>query len=238
MYVSNPTQTREAFVAASHRWLALLDTIDAHVDTGDETRTFGDLDREVPGATWTVRELVAHTLRAYTTIETYLVDDDGSDPGPDDGDPDVDLDIPDPAADIERVRLDAPGYYRQALAGADVHAGIVERARTGAQAMPDPVGEAQVVVWRVVALVESTADDTPVATPFGRLELAEYLVTRTVEVALHTIDLQRALGQPAQMDEVVAQAILPVLLELGSPMEMVLALTGRAPLPDGYDVLS
>jgi len=53
---------------------------------------------------WTVRELTAHTLRALTTIERYLVAE--------------------PA--VDRLIVDAVDYYRVALADSRVHASVAE----------------------------------------------------------------------------------------------------------------
>ena len=63
---------------------------------------------ELPGlGVWTVRELTAHALRGFTTIERYL------------------------AAEllVDRVIADAAEYYRVALSDVGVHADVANRAR-------------------------------------------------------------------------------------------------------------
>ena len=48
----------------------------------------------------------------------------------------------------------------------------------------------------MLALVASTADDDVVETTAGKMMFIEYLATRAAELALHTLDLQRATAQP------------------------------------------
>jgi len=89
----------------------------------------------------------------------------------------------------------------------------------------------------VLALVASTADDDPVNTFAGQITMAEYLATRVVELGVHTLDLQRATGQLAQLHADTSAVVLNVLVQLASPTPLILALSGRAPLPADYNVL-
>jgi len=170
-----------------------------------------------PGALgeWTTRELAAHTLRAFITVEGYL--------------------MAEPTTD--RVLADAGEYYQAALANAGVHQGVASRARQAGRQLIDPVGEAETIVAQVLALVASTADDEPVNSPSGQMTLSEYLATRVVELGVHTLDLQRATQQPVELHADTASVIVHVLTNLAAPVPLVLALTGRSPLPAGYNVL-
>jgi len=170
-----------------------------------------------PGALgeWTTRELAAHTLRAFITVEGYL--------------------MAEPTTD--RVLADASEYYQSALSNVGVHQGVAARARQAGRQLIDPVGEAETTVTQVLALVASTADDEPVNSPHGQMTLVEYLATRVVELGVHTLDLQRATGQLPQLHPDTSAVVLNVLTGLASPVPLVLALTGRAPLPNDFNVL-
>lgn len=203
--LSDPALAREAFAEASANFLRVLDTTE-------------DADFSTPAGDWTLGELIAHTLRAFSCIETYLAGPtDRSDPRP---------------------IVDAVEYYQVALSDPRVHEGIAQRARVAAREITDPIGAAEVIAARVGALVASSADDEAVHSPGGQMALSEYLVTRVVELALHTTDIQRCLGQAEEIHPTVARLILPVLAGLGPSTQIILALTGRGRLPDHFNVLS
>jgi uncharacterized protein (TIGR03083 family) len=170
-----------------------------------------------PGALgeWTTRELAAHAMRAFITIDGYLQAQPTTD----------------------RVMADASEYYATVLADAGVHQGVLSRARQAARQLIDPVGEAEVTSAHTLALVASTADDEPVNTFAGQITLSEYLATRVVELGVHTLDLQRATGQPTQLHTDTSAIIVSTLTSLASPVPLILALTGRTQLADGYNVL-
>ena len=50
------------------------------------------------------------------------------------------------------------------------------------------------IARRVEHLVAAASGDEVVATPFGRMRLADYLETRSLELTVHSADLARALG--------------------------------------------
>jgi uncharacterized protein (TIGR03083 family) len=180
-------------------------------------RNIGPEHWDRPGALgdWTTRELTAHTLRAFITIDGYLQARPSTD----------------------RVLADATEYYATVLADAGVHQGVLTRARQAARQLIDPVGEAEVTAAHTLALVASTADDEPVNTYAGQITLVEYLATRVVELGVHTLDLQRATGQPTELHPDTSAVIVSVLTSLASPVALILALSGRASLPDGFNVL-
>jgi uncharacterized protein (TIGR03083 family) len=170
-----------------------------------------------PGALgdWTVRELAAHTLRAFVTIDGYL-----SAP---------------PAND--RVIVDTTEYYLTVLADHTIHHGVANRGRQAGRQLIDPVGEAETTIAQVLALVASTADDEPVHTFAGTITLIEYLGTRVVELGVHTLDLQRATGQPTELHPDTSAVVLDVLVQLAPPERLILALSGRAALAADFNVL-
>lgn len=186
----------------------------------DFTRTLAAMQPhhwDLPGlGVLSVRELTAHTLRAFSTIEMYLH-----------AEPTVD-----------RVMADSGEYYRTVLSDPGIHAQVASRARQAGAQLDDPVGEAEVVVQRVLALVASAADDDAVNTFAGQIVFSEYLATRLVELGVHTLDLQRATGQMAGLHPAATTVILDVLSALAQPVPLILALTGRVALPNEFNVLA
>jgi hypothetical protein len=164
---------------------------------------------------WTVRELTAHTLRAFTTIERYLV-----------AEPKVD-----------RLIADAAEYYRNVFADPNINAGVAERGRAAGAQLTDPIGECEATSQRVLALVASTADDDVVNTMFGQMMFIEYLATRAAELAVHTLDLQRATGQDQNLRPATSSMVVGLMAELAEPIGLLSALTGRGTLPADYSVL-
>ena len=171
---------------------------------------------DLPGlGVWTVRELAAHTLRGFTTIERYL----SAEPH------------------VDRIVDDAADYYRMVLSDPDIHAGVAERGRAAGVQLTDPLGEGEATAQRVLALVASTADDEVVNTFVGQMMFVEYLATRVAEVALHTLDMQRACGQPTSLAASTSAVVVTLMAELADPVTLLLALTGRGSLPTDYNVL-
>jgi uncharacterized protein (TIGR03083 family) len=171
---------------------------------------------DLPGlGVWTVRELTAHTLRAFTTIERYLA-----------AEPDVD-----------RLIADATEYYRNVFADPNINTGVAERGRAAGAQLTDPIGECEATAQRVLALVASTADDDVVNTTFGQMMFIEYLATRAAELAVHTLDLQRATGQEQNLPPATSSMVVGLMAELAEPIGLLSALTGRGTLPADYSVL-
>jgi len=202
--LQHPAAVRAGFAAGATTMLAALRGVQP--EYWDRPGALGD---------WTSRELAAHTLRAFITVEGYL--------------------MAEPTTD--RVLADAEEYYQTTLSNVGVHQGVAARARQAGRQLIDPVGEAETVVTHVLALVASTADDEPVNSPSGQMTLIEYLATRVVELGVHTLDLQRATGQPLELHPDTAAVVVHVLTGLAAPVPLVLALSGRASLPPNYNVL-
>lgn len=198
-----------AFDSAARRFLEVSACATGHYDD--------------PGlGEWSVRDLVGHTSRSLSTVETYL-DVASADSGP------VDL-------------ADAVAYYL-AIAGALTEtAAVVERGRAAGAALgEDPMAALSALVDRVPELVRTAPPTAVVRTPFGTMTLAGYLPTRTLELTVHTCDLAAALGVSADVPRAAAADAFAVIGDLaaaqGTAAEAVLALTGRRRLPAGYSVL-
>ncbi|HEY8080524.1 MAG TPA: maleylpyruvate isomerase N-terminal domain-containing protein [Acidimicrobiales bacterium] len=169
---------------------------------------------------WTVRELVGHTSRALLTIETSLAA---------------------PLDDSTRRLASAADYFCAAMSVAGVHAGIVERARQAATGLgDDPRAYVRDTVARVLPLVDRTPDDVIVQHFAGRIAFIDYLQTRTVELVLHGVDLQRALGRAVAAPPRAAALTRDVLLAMadrGDPLAVACALSGRS-TADGCNLLA
>lgn len=202
--LQHPAAVRDAFDRGATTFLEVLRGVTA--EQWDEPEALGEL---------TTRELAAHTLRAFLTIEMYLAAEPSTD----------------------RVLAAAGEYYIAALSNPDVHQGVAERSRQAGSQLTDPVGEAEVTVARVLALVAATANDEAVNSFVGQMTLTEYLATRVVELGVHTLDLARATGQPVELHSDTSTVVLSVLTQLASPTQLILALTGRQSLPDDYNLM-
>lgn len=144
---------------------------------------------------------------------------------------------------------DAVAYFQAAQPSGDdrerrrLDAVIEERGReAGAALGDDPGADLRDLTTRVLALVERSADDEPVATPFGQMTLTTYLPTRTFELAVHGLDLARAVRRDVPtglLPGIRASCDLAGRLAGSSPAapDLLLLLVGRAGLPEGLSAL-
>ena len=170
---------------------------------------------------WTVRSLAGHTARAVQTIEQYL---SGTEPAK--------ADIP-----------DAETYYGSVLGGAVDNDAVTERGVAAGLALgDDPVASVTLSLARTMAVLNAQSASRLVSVIGDRaIPLTEYLRTRVLELVVHTIDLSRATGiahslpVAAVADTAALAARVAVLT--GSGDDLLLALTGRAVLPDNFSVV-
>lgn len=198
---------RQWFQVATQGFLQVLDGLEE-----------GDLDG--PGlGDWDLRALLGHTTRAYTTLTTYLTDE----PTP--------------------VVLHGPGaYYR---AAADVLAEprqVAQRGRDAGRALGQaPLQRAREIVGEVCTVLETTDDRAVADTPLGGMRLADCLPTRAFEVTVHSLDLARAasVSIPAELSAAVVPALhlAASVAEGPQAVALLLALTGREPLPAGFSLV-
>ncbi|MFB1294870.1 maleylpyruvate isomerase N-terminal domain-containing protein [Mycobacterium sp. pW049] len=177
---------------------------------------------EGPGlGAWSVRDLVGHTSRSLITVSTYLKT---------------------PAQ--RETAASAAEYYaavREISSGMGEDA-IVERGRqAGRELGAEPAAAVDALVAQVLADLDS-ADD-PLIEVIGGLgmRLSNYLPTRTFEMAVHGIDIARAVGidftPPADVLADAAALAAQIAVTLGQGTPVLLALTGRAELPLGFSVV-
>ncbi|WP_423920138.1 maleylpyruvate isomerase family mycothiol-dependent enzyme [Frigoribacterium sp. 2-23] len=176
---------------------------------------------EQPGlGVWTVRSLVGHTARAILTVENYLAHDE---PG--------DITIPS-AVHYYTAIAETLGSDDQ-VAARGVEAGVW----LGDEAVP----RIRAALAHARELLAAQPRNRVVSIGGMGIALDEYLRTRVFELVVHTIDLSRATGLPhtlpsAALAEAVTLAACTAAGR-GHGEEVLLALTGRAALPEGFSVV-
>lgn len=167
---------------------------------------------------WDVRALVGHTSRSLLTVETYLAH-------------------PADAVDV----ASAADYFRATRAMAADSAVAARGRDAGAALGTDPAAAVAEIAARVLALVDTQDGAAVVTTIAGGIRLADYLPTRTFELAVHTADLATALGVPPHVPATAATQALYVVADLAVAGnlagQLLLASTGRTGLLAGFSVL-
>jgi uncharacterized protein (TIGR03083 family) len=198
---------RQWFAVASD---AVVDLVAAVPDDAWERPGLGE---------WTVRELVAHTLRAWTTVCDYL-----DEPVPPPGTP----------------ALTAARYLAQGMAVPGIHEGVARRARDDAAALGErPAGAARAAAASARERVDTEPGDRLLPTRIGVMTLDEYLRTRAFELTVHGLDVARAtgLGTPSGLRAAAVPAVglaAEFAGERGDAVALLAAATGR-PTAAGYD---
>jgi uncharacterized protein (TIGR03083 family) len=167
----------------------------------------------------TVRQLSAHMLRGARRLQEML------DAGPVDAEPERDA--------ITYFQFDAAGEAPL----------IVKRAQEVAASLPGDPARAWDLEW-TTSLQRARmhlGDDPVLPNVFGLIRLSEYLKTRIVEVVIHHMDLDDALGKKPHPDpgaleitgDVLRGLLGTDLRPLGvDDVRFALIGTGRAPLND------
>lgn len=223
----------------------------------DAARWFDATTREVVSAigldapalgAWTVRDLVGHTSRALTTVESYLQ--------------------PSTVVIPPATATTSDYYAAVGLSRAEPEA-VAERGREAGRTLgEEPASAVSALISRIVPLVEACDPEAVVVTPVGAWTLAAYLPTRVFELVVHTGDLRAAAGLDAsvgldaaaglvaaqhssaavafdaaaapQSSAEVALDVLGLLVARSAPadaMPLLRALTGRGALPSGLSLL-
>lgn len=184
----------------------------------DTVALVGDRWNEAALGEWDVRALVGHTSRSFLTVEQCL-------------------DRP-----AEVVEVSSAADYFRAVSAAAAAAAVAERGRQAGTALgADPADAVAQIAARVLRLVDGRDGTELVTTIVGGMRLADYLPTRTFELAVHTADLATALGQSTDVPATAATQALRVVADLalaeGLAGTLLLAATGRPGLPSGFSVL-
>lgn len=177
---------------------------------------------EGPGlGDWDLRALIGHTSRSLVTVSTYLR-------------------TPAETADL----ADAVEYYaavREFLANAGGD-DVTERGVQAGRALgDDPAAEVDRLAAQVLSDLDGVGD--PIIKVFGGygIRLSDYLDTRVFELVVHSLDISRATGVPADLprDALRSATLLAAstAVHFGDGEALLLVLTGRASLPAGFSVV-
>ncbi len=182
--------------------------------------TFADLCDRIPDGRWDrpalgewdVRALVGHTLRAVTTVASYLAQ-------------------PAPAG----VDCGSPGEYfalARSIPGADDRAVAERGLQAGRDLGADPVATVHAAVARTRQALAAVGDQDPVVvTVVGGMRLSNYLPTRTFELLAHSLDLAAAtdlpIQPPAEVVESAVQTAAAAAARLGDGVAVFRHLIGR-----------
>ena len=171
---------------------------------------------------WDLRALVGHTGRSFVTVTTYL------------------------ATRAESVAARSAGEYFtlvSRIAATEGTASIRERGRAAGTALGDhPLDVLRGFRAAAEEALDGLAGEDPVVeTMAGGMRVSAYLPTRTFELVVHALDIAAALGTTFEPPrDALTETLLAAVdgaLEQGHGADVVLALTGRRPLPDGSSVV-
>lgn len=167
--------------------------------------------------TWSVRTLVGHLGRSFTTVVDYSAR------------PADRLDVPDSAQ-----------YYIVIAPMLTDPDQIDARAvQAGLALGDDPLDALALLQDRAAAALDT--DDRVIQTIAGGMRLSDYLPTRIFELGVHSVDLARAIGVPEALPPEVADSILDLSVQVarrrGDSQALLCALTGRGSLPPGYSIV-
>jgi uncharacterized protein (TIGR03083 family) len=168
---------------------------------------------------WSVRDLVGHVSRAITRIEEF-------------GQQRADK------VDVES----AAEHYHISLAPDGTDDMIAESGKiAGGELGDDPLSVIKDAIATMRPVLDSTPGDTLIAYTNGGIVFDHYLETRILELTVHTLDLQTALGLSDEPPREALLATLHLLAELaagsGCGGQLALLATGRGIIPDRFSVL-
>lgn len=168
---------------------------------------------------WTVRDLVGHTSIALTSLERRL------------NDRAQEVEVTGPAA-----------YYRLALERTSPEDTAAAGRAAGERLGADPAQHVATLSARVLPRVGGVPDSLLIHTSVGGMRLVDYLPTRVFELTVHSLDLGRALGVAVNPPLPAMVTSMHVLGNLASIRPdrgalLLMAGTGRSPLPQGFSVL-
>lgn len=180
---------------------------------------------ELPGlGSWSIRSLAGHTARSIVTVENYLAS----------------------KAAVQVTIPTAEAYYAAIAASttsaADAAAVEARGIEAGKWLGSDPVARVAAALSHARELLGSQPPNRIVTVIGGMgIPLLEYLRTRVFELVVHSIDLSRATGIPTGLSqealEGAAALASGIAISRGQGEDLLLALTGRLPLPEGFSVV-
>lgn len=175
---------------------------------------------ERPGlGRWNMRALVGHTSRALLTVEQYSA-----------------------TSASHEAALSAEDYFEQVakLPGVTDDAVFQRGVEAGLALGESPQTEFAAIAKRVPRLLASESDRL-ISTLAGGMMLSNYVPTRTFELIVHGLDIARAAGlkvePPRPCLALALELSVHLSLRAGTGVPLLMALTGREGLPQGFSVL-
>ncbi|MFE6458523.1 sterol carrier family protein [Streptomyces cinereoruber] len=157
-----------------------------HVREAVEAFTPGQLDGPTRLGAWTVRDLAAHVTTALDAVTRYL-----GEPAP---------------PQRQLTLLGWPGATRSAAPGIEADARAIDAT--------DPAALYAATEARYEEAVAGVSEERLVPTRFGAMTLGDFLVTRTVELIVHTDDLNEATGAGIPYDRQALAACTRLLADV------------------------
>jgi uncharacterized protein (TIGR03083 family) len=192
-------------------------------------RSFAGLVREIPAGAWggpglgewDLRSLVGHAARSLITVSSYLQT----------------------TAEREDIATPQEYYVRVTPSALGIDpADVAERGRqAGRDLGDDPAAAVDALASRVLEQVATAGN--PLITVIAGLgiRLHTYLPTRTFELAVHSLDIARALGIPHRLPTDVLDEAMVLATRIaavtGRGETVLLALTGRDTLSASFSVV-
>lgn len=213
----------QTFLEAAEWFVAMVDTIPDDAWSG-------------PGlGEWDLRALVGHTSRALSTVMRGIAQ------------PAAEIDCETAADYVVQTAAIQAGTAR-----ADDGSSVTERGVAAGRALGEqPADAVRVLLEDTRSALRGVAPQDPIITTIvGGMRLSQYLRTRTFELVVHGLDIQAALRRrpaaPKRSSDAPPAAALALSLDhtsqvallRGEGAAMLLALTGRNSLEDGYSVLA
>ena len=126
--------------------------------------------------------------------------------------------------------------------GVDVMTSSDDRGFAAGKALgADPLTTLKALADRVLPLVDSLPQDYMLDLPQGQRSMDDYMPSRVQEVTVHTMDIATAIGldipPPVECLRESLYYHADRAIERNQAVAMVLALTGRAPLPEGFNLV-
>jgi uncharacterized protein (TIGR03083 family) len=170
---------------------------------------------------WDLRSLVGHASRSLITVITYL------------------------AQPAEREDISTPQEYYAMVNPAALGLspeGVVERGRQAGRDLGDePAATVDELVSRALDELSDAGDPLIQVIGGAGIRLHTYLPTRTFELAVHGLDIARAVDisfpLPADVLEEATGLAARIAVAEGHGQAVLLALTGRAELPPSFSVI-
>jgi uncharacterized protein (TIGR03083 family) len=204
---------RDTYLAAAD---AFADLVVRLPDDGWETPGLGE---------WTRRDLIGHTVSsALRQVPPVLANPAGH------------QEILSPEGYWAFARSVPPEVYAAAVA-----ASTDDARKTGTELGPDPADEVRHLVGAAAEALAAVGDDDLVETPAGGMRVADWIPTRTFELAVHGMDVATSAGVafPLSGEALAESAAIAarVAVALGDGPLLLRALTGRSSLPSDFSVV-